>query len=717
MSNKKAKPLETLVSTTPVYFKASDAPDGVTVPEICEAAESKIGHDRIAGAVRKGGLWRLHGKCPEDKAKLLSGVEPKIEIVRLIDENLDTQRYEKYEIPLHAKNPMSSTIGADGKVIPTIRLTIDGFLLSVSMEDVKKSLEKIKGLVMRSNIFFDRAWLKNKTLSRFVNGRRYVFIDEPSEENPLPQHIKVGAFQASLFYKGMPVRCWDCAGPHRKGDKSCKGKTNHSDQSSENTAAEGEQEEETTGSPCDSPVVPEAVAEMTEETSAAKAAVDASAANAAVDLLAANAADDLLAAKAADDLLAANAAVDLLAAKAADQILAANAADQILAANAAEESSAVESLAAKAALRALASKAAEGTAKATDAPVEREEESVESLLRKLRRTPQIDFGSNGGPMDSPKKVILVGSGDQYQNDNVESTFMLDNENVHVNENVNREVTLNLGGSMSAKPSGTINFGATGGVEDSGNPSDALSSIWDGDASMSGHNGNKDDDFSSDMKSDDDIESNDCISDGAMEPNDDMLSEDSMDSDDTLTGSAAGSDDSVISNDGSTSNDDIYSTPVVIMPNRPSGGVGHKCNDTEEREKLRCQTRCLKERLGSEPGADAMHSSQESEGTLGGDFMTEKAQPGFDPYTGDDSDESGERETKIKVKKYRKRVVKGKSSGQPPITSHFKSKVDNKRALSTSSSGGGNEFRRPSKNPKSNVLHHCGDGCACESGSQ
>ena len=73
--------------------------------------------------------------------------------------------------------------------------------------------------------------------------------------------------------------------------------------------------------------------------------------------------------------------------------------------------------------------------------------------------------------------------------------------------------------------------------------------------------------------------------------------------------------------------------------------------------------------------------------------------------------------KVKTKKYRKRVVKGRSSGQPPITSHFKSKMDNKRALSTSGSEGGNEFRRPSKNPKSNVPHHCGDGCACESDSQ
>ena len=117
---------------------------------------------------------------------------------------------------------MSNSIGADGKIIPSTRLFIDGLFLSVSMEDLKKTLEKIPGVVMKSPIFFDRAFLKNKTLSRFVNGRRFVYIDEPAQNAPLPPNIKVGAFQASLFYKGMPVRCWDCSGPHRKGDKSCK---------------------------------------------------------------------------------------------------------------------------------------------------------------------------------------------------------------------------------------------------------------------------------------------------------------------------------------------------------------------------------------------------------------------------------------------------------------------------------------------------------------
>ena len=216
MMAKKNKPLETLVSTSPVFIKVSDTPFAASIPEICEAAEEKIGHGRIAGAVKKGGLFRLHGKSPEDKIKLLEGIHPHIVITR-DNEN----KMKSYDIPLYAKNPISNDIGEDGKIIPSTRLTIDGFLLSVSMEDVKKTLEKIPGLVMKSPIFFDRAWSKDKTLSRFVNGKRFVFINEPSENAPLPPTIRVGAFQASLYYKGMPLRCWDCFGPHRRGDKTC----------------------------------------------------------------------------------------------------------------------------------------------------------------------------------------------------------------------------------------------------------------------------------------------------------------------------------------------------------------------------------------------------------------------------------------------------------------------------------------------------------------
>ena len=209
------KPLEVVESSSPVFFKVDDAPKGVTVQDICEAAERKVGHGNIAGAVRNGAVWRLHGKTPEDKASLLAG-EPHIYIRKM---NTD-KKMESHKIPLYSKNPSNSNI-VDGKVVPSVKLVINGFYLSVSMTDVKKSLEKIPGLKMRSKVFYDRAWMSDGSLSRWVNGRRYVFIDEPSESSPLPATLRVGAFQAYLSYKGMPVKCWDCAGQHKKGDPDC----------------------------------------------------------------------------------------------------------------------------------------------------------------------------------------------------------------------------------------------------------------------------------------------------------------------------------------------------------------------------------------------------------------------------------------------------------------------------------------------------------------
>ena len=223
MNNLK-KPLESVDSTTPVFFKADEAPDDVSVPEICMAAEGKIGHDRIAGAVKKGNLWRIHGKRPEDKASLLATKGP---WPYIIIQRKEHGGVKSYKIRLYAKNPISSTLDENGDVIPTTKLCINGFLLSVSNEDIRKSLEKIGVKVISSKVYYDRAWLENRKLSRFVNGSRYAFIAEPSVNNPIPRNLTVGFFKGTLWYKGMPkepIRCWDCNGPHRRGDKSCKGK-------------------------------------------------------------------------------------------------------------------------------------------------------------------------------------------------------------------------------------------------------------------------------------------------------------------------------------------------------------------------------------------------------------------------------------------------------------------------------------------------------------
>ena len=125
-------------------------------------------------------------------------------------------------VTLHSKNP-NNTVEVDGKEVESVKLLIDGLFLSVSMEDVKTCLEK-EGITFRSKIFFDKARREDKSLSPWVNGRRFVYINEPTESNPVPRHVMVGDFRATLYHRGMkkpPLTCWDCKGPHKRGDKGC----------------------------------------------------------------------------------------------------------------------------------------------------------------------------------------------------------------------------------------------------------------------------------------------------------------------------------------------------------------------------------------------------------------------------------------------------------------------------------------------------------------
>ena len=220
---KKTNKTESIESTTPVFIKARDVPWELTVEEICEATERKIGSGNIAGAVRKGGVWRLHARTPDDKTQLLA--IPSMTIVRKTTGigGSDTNGKEEVLVNLYSKNPLNNVI-IDGKVVPSVKLIIDGLYLSVSMDDVKSSLEKLDGVTLQSNIFFDKARRADKTISPWVNGKRYVFINEPSHSKPVPRTMWVGAFRATLWHQGMkkePVSCWDCKGPHRRGDPAC----------------------------------------------------------------------------------------------------------------------------------------------------------------------------------------------------------------------------------------------------------------------------------------------------------------------------------------------------------------------------------------------------------------------------------------------------------------------------------------------------------------
>ena len=91
--------LTEIESARPVFFKADDGPRGLTVEEIAQAAERKIGQNRIAGCVKKGPIWRVHGITEQDRVRLL-GEDCRLALRR---RNPVDGKIETYNIPLSSK--------------------------------------------------------------------------------------------------------------------------------------------------------------------------------------------------------------------------------------------------------------------------------------------------------------------------------------------------------------------------------------------------------------------------------------------------------------------------------------------------------------------------------------------------------------------------------------------------------------------------------------
>ena len=73
---------------------------------------------------------------------------------------------------------------------------------------------------------WEKARNTDGSLTHWVTGRRYVFIDLPTVHLP-PKITVCGSFQASLYYREQPkpvIRCFAChCEGHRRGDPVCKG--------------------------------------------------------------------------------------------------------------------------------------------------------------------------------------------------------------------------------------------------------------------------------------------------------------------------------------------------------------------------------------------------------------------------------------------------------------------------------------------------------------
>ena len=206
----------------PVFIKIRDVPDNETnrlsVLEMCIAAEKVAGAGSILGAQTIRGLWRVYPTTSEGRTELLvKGIRLRGTVIQVSNTN---------PFVLHDK----------GEEKPTTKLWIDNIPLSVAESEIEHSLVKI-GCEIRSKITLERARDKENKLTRFLTGRRFVFITTPPA--PLDPVLRVSAFSAKLFHREQKaskktVTCSRCLKPGHHvsqcdGDVVCRqcGQTGH----------------------------------------------------------------------------------------------------------------------------------------------------------------------------------------------------------------------------------------------------------------------------------------------------------------------------------------------------------------------------------------------------------------------------------------------------------------------------------------------------------
>ena len=168
----------------PVFIHSRALPNEAdkvyTVSEICGACEKRTGFGSILGA-QKLGVWRIYPASVQARtALLLSGVVLRGVSVSLFD-----------------KNPLIVSTRDGEREINTTKLTIGNIPISASNEDILDMTKKL-GVKPRSALFMERDRDSSGGLTRWLTGRRFIYIEVP--EKPLPKRVDIGPLKASLFH-------------------------------------------------------------------------------------------------------------------------------------------------------------------------------------------------------------------------------------------------------------------------------------------------------------------------------------------------------------------------------------------------------------------------------------------------------------------------------------------------------------------------------------
>ena len=169
---------------SPVFVRETDIPDNGAFPkvyDICIAVERSIGVNSIVGAQRLGGSWRIYPTNNQYRNELLiKGFSFRNATLKVCD-----------------NNPNIVRDSVTGEEKPSTKVWIDQVPLSVADSEIENALIKI-GCEIRSDIKKQRAKDQDGKLTRYLTGRRFVFITVPPK--PLERKLKIIHFNASIFH-------------------------------------------------------------------------------------------------------------------------------------------------------------------------------------------------------------------------------------------------------------------------------------------------------------------------------------------------------------------------------------------------------------------------------------------------------------------------------------------------------------------------------------
>ena len=158
-------------AVNPLYVRARDQPEGTTIRELCLAAEDVSGNKTIDGAQLLYGLYKLYAL--KDNARpdlLLAGMSVRGKAVTIFDSN-------PYQV-----------MDDSGKARPTMRLLVSDLPLEFPTSELENALTKL-GCELASKTLFELERDQFNRLTRFKNGRRFVYILVPGK--PLPRTVTI----------------------------------------------------------------------------------------------------------------------------------------------------------------------------------------------------------------------------------------------------------------------------------------------------------------------------------------------------------------------------------------------------------------------------------------------------------------------------------------------------------------------------------------------